>query len=122
MKQYPKVRRGDVWLADLGDVLGSEQGGVRPAVVIQNDTGNRHSPTVIVAAVTSRPKKGLPTHAALGKDGCGLRRDSTVLLEQLRTIDRVRLLKRLGELDDTEMKRTDAALTISVGPARKFGG
>lgn len=122
MKQYPKVRRGDVWLADLGDVLGSEQGGVRPVMVIQNDTGNRHSPTVIVAAVTGRPKKGLPTHATLGKDGCGLRRDSTVLLEQLRTIDRVRLLKRLGELGDTEMKRTDAALAVSVGSTQKSGG
>jgi len=114
-KLYPKVRRGDVWLADLGLTLGSEQGGVRPAVVIQNDIGNRYSPTVIVAAVTGRAKKYLPTHAVLVKGGYRLPRSSTVLLEQIRTIDRARLLKYLGRLDNNDMTRTDQALTVSVG-------
>jgi len=122
MVRYPEVRRGDVWLADLGRTTGSEQGGVRPVVVIQNEMGNRHSPTVIVAAVTGRHKKDLPTHAVLEKDGRRLRQDSTVLLEQIRTIDRARLLKRFGALDDTEMKQADEALTVSVGLAQKLGG
>jgi mRNA interferase MazF len=104
-----------VWLADLGRTTGSEQGGVRPVLVIQNAAGNRHSPTVIVAAVTGRRKKHLPTHAILGKDGHRLRRDSTILMEQVRTVDRVRLMKYLGRLDSMEMARADAALTVSVG-------
>ena len=100
MEPYPHTQRGDVWLADLGQASGSEQGGIRPVAVIQNNSGNRHSPTVIVAAITGRPKKELPTHAALfktppgGSRGGGhrLRHDSTVLMEQIRTIDRARLL------------------------------
>jgi mRNA interferase MazF len=117
MELYPQTRRGDVWLADLGQTSGSEQGGVRPVAVIQNNSGNRHSPTVIVAAVTGQSKKHLPTHAVLKKDGHRLRRDSTILLEQIRTVDRARLLKYLGRLDAGEMRETDGALAVSVGLA-----
>jgi mRNA interferase MazF len=122
IEQYPEVRRGDVWLVDLGQTSGSEQGGIRPAVIIQNDAGNRYSPTVIIAAVTGRNKKALPTHAILEKDGHILQLDSTVLLEQIRTIDRARLLKYLGRLGADDMKLTDNALSVSVGLAQKLGG
>jgi mRNA interferase MazF len=122
IKRYPKVRRGDVWLADLGCTSGSEQGGIRPVVVIQNDKGNFYSPTIIIAAVTGRTKKDLPTHAALEKGSHRLRRDSIALLEQIRTIDRSRLLKRLGRLDSIEMTQADEALTLSVGLTQNRGG
>ena len=115
MVQYHEVRRGDVWLAGLGEASGSEQGGVRPVVVIQNDTGNRYSPTTIVAAVTGRIKKDLPTHAVLVKGSRLLRLDSTILLEQIQTIDRSRLMKYLGRLEGFEMRQADEALTVSVG-------
>jgi mRNA interferase MazF len=99
----------------MGRIAGSEQGGVRPVAVIQNDAGNRHSPTVIVAAVTGRPKKALPTHAVPETGSHRLRRDSTVLLEQIRTVDRSRLPKRFGRPDNAEMARVDTALAAGVG-------
>jgi mRNA interferase MazF len=120
MNDYRDVRRGDIYYADLDPTTGSEQGGVRPVMIISNDIGNRHSPTVIVAAVTGQSKKYLPTHAVLGKDRHGLRRDSTVLMEQIRSIDHVRLLKYLGRLDAAEMKEADGALAVSVGLAEQF--
>jgi mRNA interferase MazF len=118
---YPQARRGDVWLADLGQTSGSEQRGIRPIMVIQNNIGNRHSPTIIAAAVTGQNKKHLPTHAALKKGSRGLQRDSIILLEQIRTLDRARLLKYLGRLDADEIREVDGALAISVGLAEKFG-
>ena len=111
--------RGDIYYADLSPVVGSEQGGVRPVVVLQNNVGNRHSPTVIVAAITSSTHKArLPTHGAVGGNTGRLYRNSIVLLEQVRTIDRVRLREHIGALDETEMARIDAALEISVGLTR----
>ena len=110
------IRRGDVYYADLNPVVGSEQGGVRPVVVIQNDMGNRHSPTVIVAAITSRTGKSrLPTHVPVGESVSGLHKDSIVLLEQVRTIDRARLREYMGTLRTPEMEALDNALEISFG-------
>jgi mRNA interferase MazF len=114
-QDYPEIKRGDIYFADLGAALGSEQGGVRPVLVIQNNVGNRYSPTLIVAAVTSQIKTVLPTHVAVC--GGGLRRSSTALLEQLRTIDRVRLREFMGTLGQREMKEMDEALSVSVGLA-----
>ena len=110
------VRRGEIYYADLSPVVGSEQGGVRPVLIVQNDVGNRHSPTVIAAAITSQKEKAkLPTHIELSVEGCGLARDSVVLLEQIRTIDKKRLKERMGELDNGSMDKVDTALSISFG-------
>ena len=110
------VKRGDIYYADLSPVIGSEQGGVRPVLIVQNDVGNRHSPTVIAAAITSqRDKSKLPTHIEVSADKCGLAKDSIVLLEQIRTIDKKRLKDRMGELDLTSMNKVNTALSISFG-------
>ena len=102
--------------ADLSPVVGSEQGGVRPVLIVQNDVGNRHSPTVIAAAITSRQDKNrLPTHIEVQADKCGLARDSIVLLEQIRTIDKKRLGDKMGELDVNSMNKVNTALSISFG-------
>ena len=110
------MKRGDIYYADLSPVVGSEQGGVRPVLIVQNDTGNKHSPTVIAAAITSqREKAKLPTHIELRAASCGLSRDSVVLLEQIRTIDKRRLKERMGELDAPAMSQVNNALEISFG-------
>ena len=110
------VRRGDIYYADLSPVVGSEQGGLRPVLIIQNDVGNKYSPTVIAAAITSQVNKAkLPTHIEVFAEQYGLAKDSVVLLEQVRTIDKQRLKERMGRLDDTVMRRVDEALTISFG-------
>ncbi|MBQ1183339.1 MAG: type II toxin-antitoxin system PemK/MazF family toxin, partial [Clostridia bacterium] len=94
------VKRGDIYYADLSPVIGSEQGGIRPVLIVQNDVGNKFSPTVIAAAITSqRDKTNLPTHIKVDADGCGLSKDSIVLLEQIRTIDKQRLKEKMGSLD-----------------------
>ena len=110
------VRRGDIYFADLSPVVGSEQGGMRPVLIIQNDTGNRHSPTVIAAAITSQTGKArLPTHISLSAKSCGLSRDSVILLEQVRTIDKSRLRARMGRLDEPMMSQVDGAIAVSFG-------
>ena len=110
------VKRGEIYYADLSPVVGSEQGGIRPVLIVQNDVGNRHSPTVIAAAITSqRDKSRLPTHIEVSADTCGLSKDSVVRLEQIRTIDKKRLKDRMGELDNTSMNRVNTALSISFG-------
>lgn len=109
------IRRGDIFYADLRPVIGSEQGGVRPVLIIQNDTGNRHSPTVIVAAITSRMTKAkLPTHVKINKENCDIVKDSVILLEQLRTIDKKRLKDKVCHLDNEILKTVDSALLISL--------
>ncbi len=110
------VKRGEIYYADLSPVVGSEQGGIRPVLIVQNDIGNRHSPTVIAAAITSRLDKAkLPTHISLDAASCGLTKDSIVLLEQIRTIDKRRLKDRMGAIDHDAMNRVDNALSISFG-------
>ena len=110
------IKRGDIYYADLSPVIGSEQGGVRPVLVIQNDIGNRYSPTVIIAAITSQIDKAkLPTHVEINAAEYNLDRDSVVLLEQIRTLDKQRLQKKITELDDRIMSRVDEALRISLG-------
>ncbi|MBR5381886.1 MAG: type II toxin-antitoxin system PemK/MazF family toxin [Oscillospiraceae bacterium] len=110
------VKRGDIYYADLSPVVGSEQGGMRPVLIVQNDVGNRFSPTVIAAAITSQTGKArLPTHIELTGGGFGLKRNSVVLLEQVRTIDKRRLKERMGQLDDKAMSRVDLALAVSFG-------
>lgn len=110
------VKRGEIYYADLSPVIGSEQGGIRPVLIVQNDVGNRFSPTVIAAAITSqREKNKLPTHIEIASVGCGLAKDSVVLLEQIRTIDKKRLKERMGMLDDGSMYRVDNALSVSFG-------
>ena len=110
------VKRGEIYYADLSPVVGSEQGGTRPVLIIQNDVGNKHSPTVIAAAITSRQDKNrLPTHIEVQADKCGLSRDSIVLLEQIRTIDKKRLGDKMGELDLNSMNKVNTALSISFG-------
>jgi len=110
------VKRGDIYFADLSPVVGSEQGGMRPVLIVQNDTGNRHSPTVIAAAITSQTGKArLPTHIMLCAPDCGLSRDSVILLEQIRTIDKSRLRERMGRLDDATMTKVDNAISVSFG-------
>lgn len=110
------VRRGDIYYADLSPVIGSEQGGMRPVLIVQNDTGNKHSPTVIAAAITSQVGKArLPTHIELSGQSCGLSRDSVILLEQIRTIDKSRLRERMGRLDDPLMNEVDNAIAVSFG-------
>lgn len=110
------VRRGDIFYADLSPVVGSEQGGVQPVLIIQNDMGNRHSPTVIAAAITSQLNKAkLPTHIELLDPHCGLTKDSVVLLEQIRTLDKRRLRERMGRLDEEKMAQVDTAIAVSFG-------
>ena len=110
------VRRGDIYYADLRPVVGSEQGGMRPVLIIQNDTGNRHSQTVIAAAITSQTgKANLPTHISLAARSCGLTRDSVILLEQVRTLDKSRLRERMGRLDEPAMHQVDNAIAVSFG-------
>lgn len=110
------VKRGDIYYADLSPVVGSEQGGVRPVLIVQNDIGNRYSPTVIAAAITSQTDKTkLPTHIELDCKRCGLSRDSIVLLEQIRTIDKRRLREKMGSLDAGAMSQVNKALSISFG-------
>ena len=113
-----QVRRGEMYYADLSPVVGSEQDGFRPVLIIQNDTGNRHSPTVVVAAITGRPKKAeMPTHYYLPA-GCGLEIPSIVLLEQVRTIDKSRLCHFIGRLDRETMKGIDCGIAVSMGLVR----
>ena len=110
------VKRGDIFYADLSPVVGSEQGGMRPVLIVQNDTGNKHSPTVIAAAITSQTGKArLPTHIELNAQSVGLSRDSVILLEQVRTIDKSSLRERMGKLDDTTMTKVDNAIAVSFG-------
>lgn len=110
------VKRGEIYYADLSPVVGSEQGGLRPVLIVQNDTGNKHSPTVIAAAITSQIHKArLPTHIEIAANSYGLSKDSVVLLEQIRTIDKRRLKERMGELDAKLMAQVDNALAVSFG-------
>ena len=111
-----KVKRGDIYYADLSPVIGSEQGGVRPVLILQNDVGNHYSPTVIIAAITTQmQKKKMPTHVKLKGKSLPLTHDSVILLEQLRTIDKQRLKDRIAHLSPETMAKVDKALTISVG-------
>ena len=111
-----EVKRGEVLYADLSPVVGSEQGGIRPVLIVQNDVGNRYSPTVIAAAITSKQDKtNLPTHIGLKAGTGGLTRDSVVLLEQIRTLDKRRLRERAGRIDPEAQHKVDAALGISFG-------
>lgn len=110
------VKRGDIFYADLSPVVGSEQGGTRPVLIVQNDTGNRHSPTVIAAAITSQTGKArLPTHINIAGGSVGLSKDSVILLEQIRTIDKRRLREHMGRLDDNHMSLVDEAIAVSFG-------
>ncbi len=118
------IKRGDIYYADLSPVVGSEQGGVRPVLIIQNDVGNRFSRTVIAAAITTqKDKTPLPTHILLTSQSCGLSRDSVVLLEQVRTIDKKRLKERMGRVEEPYMDQVDRALSISfgLGPVKNNG-
>ncbi|MBQ8605022.1 MAG: type II toxin-antitoxin system PemK/MazF family toxin [Oscillospiraceae bacterium] len=111
-----EIKRGEVFYADLSPVVGSEQGGTRPVLIVQNDIGNRHSPTVIAAAITSRQDKtAMPTHINIRGDSCGLAKDSVVLLEQIRTIDKQRLKEKTGRLDNSDLEKVNQALNISFG-------
>ncbi|MBE6572366.1 MAG: type II toxin-antitoxin system PemK/MazF family toxin [Ruminococcaceae bacterium] len=122
------VKRGDIYYADLSPVVGSEQGGIRPVLIIQNDIGNKFSPTVIAAAITSKTDKSkLPTHIDVYAEKYGLARDSVILLEQIRTLDKKRLKEKMGHLDDDLMNRVNNAITVSFGledpvPAQQFIG
>lgn len=110
------IRRGDIFYADLSPVVGSEQGGVRPVLVVQNDIGNKFSPTIIVAAITSQINKAkLPTHVEINAQEYGLQKDSVILLEQVRTIDKKRVREKIGHLDDKLMEQVNEALYISLG-------
>ena len=110
------VRRGEIYYADLSPVVGSEQGGMRPVLIVQNDVGNRYSPTVIAAAITSQQNKArLPTHIEIEARTYGLSKNSIVLLEQVRTLDKRRLRERMGCLDEKAMQRVDGAIAISLG-------
>ena len=110
------IKRGDIFYADLSPVIGSEQGGVRPILIVQNDVGNKYSPTVIAAAITSQINKAhLPTHIEIASNDCGLSKDSVILLEQIRTIDKKRLRERIGRLDQKRMKSVNEALFVSFG-------
>ena len=111
-----KIRRGEIYIADLDPVVGSEQGGVRPVLIVQNDVGNKYSPTVIAAAITSQQfKTRMPTHISVNASVCGLSKDSVVLLEQIRTLDKKRLREKMGNLPETDMNRIDDALSVSIG-------
>ena len=111
------IKRGDMFYADLSPVVGSEQGGIRPVIIIQNDIGNKHSPTVIAAAITSQTGKNkLPTHIEIASNGNGLKEDSVVLTEQIRTIDKSRLKEKIGHIDDNQiMNQINNALGVSFG-------
>jgi len=110
------VKRGDIYYADLSPVVGSEQGGLRPVLIVQNDIGNRYSPTVIAAAITSRMSKAkLPTHIDIFAEEVGLAKDSVILLEQIRTLDKRRLKEKMGHLDDVVMNHVNTAIAISFG-------
>lgn len=110
------VKRGDIYYADLSPVVGSEQGGIRPVLIIQNDVGNKYSPTVIAAAITSQINKAkMPTHIELSAKDYGLNKDSVILLEQIRTLDKKRLRERIGHLDSSLMVTVNDALSISFG-------
>lgn len=110
------IVRGEIYYADLSPVVGSEQGGIRPVLVVQNDVGNKYSPTVIIAAITSQLTKAkLPTHIELHKDKYNLVKDSVVLLEQIRTLDKRRLKEKIGVVDNITMQRIDIAIMISLG-------
>jgi len=110
------IKRGDIFYADLSPVIGSEQGGIRPVLIVQNDIGNKYSPTVIASAITSQINKAkLPTHIELSAKDYGLPKDSVVLLEQIRTIDKKRLREKIGHLDDELMEKVNEALTVSFG-------
>ncbi len=110
------IRRGDIYYADLSPVIGSEQGGLRPVLIVQNDVGNKYSPTVIAAAITSKMSKAkLPTHIDVFASQVGLAKDSVILLEQIRTIDKKRLKEKMGHLDDSVMNEVNDAITVSFG-------
>ena len=110
------VKRGDIYYADLSPVVGSEQGGIRPVLIIQNAVGNKYSPTVIAAAITSRINKAkMPTHIELSANEYGLNKDSVILLEQIRTIDNRRLREKIGRIDGAMMNRVNSALSVSFG-------
>jgi len=110
------IKRSDIFYADLSPVVGSEQSGVRPVLIIQNDIGNKYSPTVVVAAITSRINKAkMPTHIEISTENSGLARDSVILAEQIRTIDKIRLRERIASLDEELMDKVDQAIKISLG-------
>ena len=110
------IRRGDIYYADLSPVVGSEQGGIRPVLIVQNDVGNKYSPTVIAAAITSRTDKNkMPTHIDVGALEYGLERDSVILLEQIRTLDKKRLREKMGHLDESVMNKVNSAISVSFG-------
>ena len=110
------IKRGELYYADLSPVVGSEQGGIRPILIVQNDTGNKYSPTVIAAAITSKINKAkLPTHIEINANEFGLIKDSVILLEQIRTLDKKRLKSRIGELTPSTMQKVNVALMISLG-------
>ena len=110
------IKRGDIYYADLSPVIGSEQGGLRPVLIVQNDVGNKYSPTVIAAAITSKISKAkLPTHIDVPGEDTGLAKDSIILLEQIRTIDKKRLKEKMGHLEDEVMEKVNNAITISLG-------
>lgn len=116
------VKRGDIFYADLSPVVGSEQGGLRPVLIVQNDIGNKYSPTVIAAAITSKLDKAkLPTHIDVYAEEFGLSKNSVVLLEQIRTLDKRRLREKMGHLDDVLMQKVNDAITISFGLAEEVG-
>ena len=116
------IKRGDIFYADLSPVVGSEQGGLRPVLIIQNDVGNRYSPTVIAAAITSRMgKTRLPTHIDIHADRVGLAKDSVILLEQIRTLDKRRLKEKMGHLDETVMTQVNNAIAVSFGLGETLG-
>ena len=116
------VKRGDIYYADLSPVVGSEQGGLRPVLIIQNDVGNRYSPTVIAAAITSRMSKTrLPTHIDIYAERVGLAKDSVILLEQIRTLDKRRLKERIGHLDEIMMQEVNNAIAVSFGLGESYG-
>ena len=111
-----EIYRGEIYYADLSPVVGSEQGGIRPVLVVQNDVGNKYSPTVIIAAITSQLSKAkLPTHIELNKDKYNLSKDSVVLLEQIRTLDKRRLKEKISSIDSVMMNQIDVAIMISLG-------
>ena len=115
------IRRGELYYADLSPVVGSEQGGIRPVLVLQNDVGNRYSPTIIAAAITSQIGKArLPTHVELAAERFGLPKDSVILLEQIRTLDKRRLKAKIGELDGVMMEKVNGSLLISLGFQKSY--
>ena len=117
------IKRGDIYYADLSPVVGSEQGGLRPVLIVHNDIGNRYSPTVIAAAITSKmTKTKLPTHIDVVADDVGLAKDSVILLEQIRTIDKTRLKEKMGHLSDSTMTDVNNAITVSFGLSGAISG